>query len=203
MDETARVLVFHRYEFDRETPHQGTMHTLSLPADNDEQKLAVVDYFKESIEDFFPFFRGRPFLDILPHLVDGVFEYEPCVVITTVVRRSLVHDESLITDYRTDDPEETDMVVCSVTFPLGSRYDRLSFFKFLSTDLAQRTCPFAAPCCRIYSSRMARPTNPPIKKKPTAALHIMANALFDHKEEMTDDEYVDASNRMKRAFDEF
>jgi hypothetical protein len=138
----------------------------------------------------------------MPRLVDGEFEEEPAVVFTTAARRSQVKDPSLITDSRINELGPDAFVVCSMTFPLGSKDKRLKFFDFLENELCTSDNLFRAACTQVYKSRMPRTVEEQPRKRPMTALHIMADALFERKEELTDDEFLDASNRLKRAFDE-
>lgn len=200
----ANVLVLHRYiqPDENSMEDEGDMHILALPMETTQDKLDGVAFFQNHPERFAPFFRSQPIVETLPRLVDGEFEDEPAIVLSTAVKHSMVTDSSMITDTRINELDSDDYVVCSMTFPLGSKSKKLKFFEYLQNELGARNNVFRAYCTQLYQSRMPRVVEEQPRKRPMGALHIMADALFERKEELTDEEFLDASNRLKRAFDE-
>jgi len=198
----AQVLVMHRYVHEPNEEEAGEMYVTALPMETVQDKLDYIAFFQTHPERFLPFFRSQPLFETLPRLVDGEFEDEAVVVLSTAVKRSRVADPSMISDSRINELGDEDYVVCSMTFPLGSNTKKLKFFEYLQDEFGAQDNVFRAHCTQLYKSRMARVAEEQPRKRPMNALHIMADALFERKEELTDEDFLNASNRLKRAFDE-
>tara|TARA_B110000902_G_scaffold26766_1_gene29056 strand:- start:7034 stop:7654 length:621 start_codon:yes stop_codon:yes gene_type:complete len=202
----AEVLVMHRYVHEPNEDMEeaeGDMYVTALPMETVQDKLDGVAFFLDHMERFSPFFRSQPIVESIPRLVDGEFEDETVVMLSTAVKRSTVMDPSMISDTHINEHgDESEYVVCSMTFPLGSRTKKLRFFEYLQNEFGAQDNVFRAHCTQLYKSRMARVAEEQPRKRPMAALHIMADALFERKEELTDEDFLNASNRLKRAFDE-
>jgi hypothetical protein len=179
----------------------------TFPFDTDDDKVHFAEAMLQSPRDFDPFFDR----DCLRRTRTTVHEKDEAgkpywgggdalqfyqVAHTSNLMDKVPHDAG--DKCHGFDENDDDIVSVSLTFPVGTRAEKLAFAQWIET---KRFGDFLQQNSHVHFTSLVSMTPESTPWVPQA-LRAVSDALYEHRERIPQDAYVAVSNAMKRTHDQ-